>query len=59
MDLTQKRAAIKEVLVAVIVSPLPKGAPKSGPFDPSLLKPIWREDVPEAHHGDTITENAA
>ncbi|WUH96806.1 recombinase family protein [Spirillospora sp. NBC_00431] len=43
LDLAQKRAAIGEVLIAVIVKPLSPGAAKKGPFDPTLLTPVWRE----------------
>ncbi|WP_242910710.1 recombinase family protein [Actinomadura terrae] len=42
LDLSQKRAYIREALHAVIVHPAGKGHGKR--FDPDLLEPIWRED---------------
>ncbi|MFI6501108.1 recombinase family protein [Nonomuraea typhae] len=63
MDLAQKRAAIGEVLIAVIVDPLPKGTPKNGPFDPDLLTPVWRtsgpDASPESGNETTSTRDAA
>ena len=59
MDLAQRRAAIREVLVAVIVSPLPRGAQRNGPFDPSLLRPIWRSHIPDEQRGRKVNRSAA
>ncbi|MGP4112515.1 recombinase family protein [Streptomyces sp. 4N509B] len=41
MHLSQKRALLFEALHAVIVSPSGKGRK---PFNPDLLKPVWKED---------------
>ena len=43
LDLSQKRAYVKEALHAVIVLPAGKGNGSRGTFDPSLLRPVWRE----------------
>ncbi|MFI6496186.1 recombinase family protein [Nonomuraea typhae] len=63
MDLAQKRAAIGEVLIAVIVDPLPKGTWTRAPFDPDLLTVVWRttspDASPESGHGTASTHRAA
>lgn len=41
-DMRQKRIAVSTVLQGVIVKPIPKGRARSGPFDPTLLVPIYR-----------------
>lgn len=59
MDLAQKRAAIGQVLVAVIVYPIPKGVSKSAPFNPDLLKPIWRTPATATGEASQDMYNAA
>ncbi|WP_248827949.1 recombinase family protein [Frankia sp. Mgl5] len=43
IDLSQKRAYVREALHAVIVHPAGKGRGARGTFNPDLLEPIWRE----------------
>ncbi|MER5181737.1 recombinase family protein [Streptomyces sp. NPDC002896] len=43
MSLTQRRAAIADVLQAVIVLPLPRGRSRRAPFDPRLLQIVPAE----------------
>lgn len=44
LDLSQKRAYIREALLAVIIYPAGKGNGSRGRFNPDLLEPIWREE---------------
>lgn len=44
LDLSQKRAYIREALHAVIVYPAGRGNGSRDKFNPDLLEPIWRED---------------
>jgi len=41
LDMSQKRAYVREALHAVIVHPIGRGG--RAPFNPDLLEPIWRE----------------
>ncbi|EFC81788.1 hypothetical protein FrEUN1fDRAFT_5111 [Parafrankia sp. EUN1f] len=43
LDLSQKRAYVREALHAVIVHPAGKGRGARGTFDPDLLELLWRE----------------
>lgn len=43
LDLSQKRAYIREALLAVVVLPAGKGNGSRGTFDPDLLQLAWRE----------------
>lgn len=43
LDLSQKRAYVREALHAVIVHPSGRGKGSRGTFNPDLLEPIWRE----------------
>ncbi len=42
LDLSEKRAYIREALHAVIVSPAGRGAGSHGKFNPDLLELVWR-----------------
>jgi hypothetical protein len=44
LDMSQKRAYIREALHAVIVLPAGRGNGSRGTFNPDLLVPVWRED---------------
>jgi hypothetical protein len=44
LDVSQKRAYIREALHAVIIHPVGKGNGSRTKFNPDLLEPIWRED---------------
>jgi len=44
LDLSQKRAYIREALHAVIIYPAGRGNGSRNNFNPDLLEPIWRED---------------
>ncbi len=44
LDISQKRAFIREAIHAVIVLPVGRGNGSRGSFDPDNLVPIWRED---------------
>lgn len=44
LDLSQKRAYIKEALITVIVHPAGKGNGSRGTFNADLLEPLWRDD---------------
>lgn len=44
LDISQKRAYVREVLHAVIVQPVGKGNGSRGHFNPDLLVPVWREE---------------
>jgi hypothetical protein len=42
LDLSEKRAYVREALHAVIISPAGKGVGSHGKFDPDLLQLVWR-----------------
>ncbi|WP_207945199.1 recombinase family protein [Actinomadura rubrisoli] len=44
LDISQKRAYIREALHAVIIHPVGKGNGSRTKFNPDLLEPFWRED---------------
>ncbi|GGQ15891.1 recombinase family protein [Streptosporangium pseudovulgare] len=44
LDVSQKRAVIREAFHAVIVHPVGQGRGSRGTFDPDKLELIWRED---------------
>jgi DNA invertase Pin-like site-specific DNA recombinase len=44
LDMSQKRAYVREALHAVIVLPVGPGKGGRSKFDPDLLVPVWRED---------------
>lgn len=44
LDISQKRAYVREALHAVIVQPVGKGNGSRGRFNPDLLVPVWREE---------------
>ncbi|MDT9693264.1 recombinase family protein [Streptomyces sp. P9(2023)] len=46
MELDEKREAIVQVLAPVVVLPIPRGVSSKAPFDPSLLKVSWRDELP-------------
>ncbi|MEU5240619.1 hypothetical protein ACH4UR_03280 [Streptomyces lydicus] len=41
----EKREVIAQVLTSVVVLPIPEGVSDKAPFDPTLLRVSWREDV--------------
>ncbi|WP_158057127.1 recombinase family protein [Saccharomonospora sp. CUA-673] len=43
LDISQKRAYVREALHAVVVLPVGKGNGSRGNFNPDLLVPVWRE----------------
>jgi hypothetical protein len=44
LDMSQKRAYVREAVLAVIVHPAGPGGRGRSPFRPELLQLIWRED---------------
>ncbi|GLF99784.1 recombinase family protein [Streptomyces yaizuensis] len=44
-DFEQRQRAIGQVLAAVIVMPIPQGVSDKAPFNPALLKPVWRKEA--------------
>jgi hypothetical protein len=44
LDLSQKRAYVREALLTVIIHPAGRGNGSRNRFNPDLLEPIWRED---------------
>ena len=44
LDLSQKRAYVREALHTVIIHPAGRGNGSRNRFNPDLLEPIWRED---------------
>ncbi|MFJ6105544.1 recombinase family protein [Streptomyces sp. NPDC092359] len=43
-DFEQKQRAIGQVISSVIVMPIPQGVSDKAPFDPTLLKVVWRKE---------------
>ncbi|UKY52047.1 recombinase family protein [Streptomyces inhibens] len=46
MELEEKREIIAHILTSVVVLPIPEGVSDKAPFDPTLLKVLWRKDSP-------------
>ncbi|WP_406861798.1 recombinase family protein [Streptomyces sp. HUAS MG47] len=44
MGLSERREVIARVLGSVLVLPVPKGVSDKAPFDPTLLRPVWRRE---------------
>ena len=42
LDLSEKRAYVREALHAVLISPAGKGVSSHGKFNPDLLQLVWR-----------------
>lgn len=52
MDLDQQRAAVGRALLAVIVLPLERAHAGRAPFDPSRLKPVWKDRFAESSQSE-------
>jgi hypothetical protein len=44
MELSEKKEVIAQVLVSVVVLPVPKDRSDKAPFDPDLLQVSWRKE---------------
>lgn len=44
LDLLERREVIGEIFTSIVVVPVPQGVSDKAPFDPTLLKVVWRKD---------------
>lgn len=57
-DHQQKQRAIKQVISAVVVMPIPEGVSDKAPFDPTLLQVVWRKDKTTAAKPPTESQTS-
>lgn len=43
LDLLERREVIGEIFTSIVVMPVPQGVSDKAPFDPTLLKVVWRK----------------